>query len=95
MSIVQATIFPFIYLYTTYVGGRATASSRNDTRVTYDRGYGPWLSRKFGMLLLEKRLSSMREVENYHNPFTVAVVRSGVIVNHVPSLAISWLDALK
>ena len=39
MSIVQA-IFPFIYLYTTYVGGRATASSRNDMRVTYDRGYG-------------------------------------------------------
>ena len=26
----------------------------------------------------------MREVENYRDPFTVAVVRSGVIVGHVP-----------
>ena len=33
---------------------RATSSSRNDMRVAYDQGYGPWLSRKFGVLLLEK-----------------------------------------
>ena len=42
-----------------------------------------------------EELSSMREVENYHDLFTVAVVSSEVIVDHVPSLAISWLDALK
>ena len=42
-----------------------------------------------------KELSCMREVENYRDPFAVAVVRSGVIVGHVPSLAVSLLDALK
>ena len=39
--------------------------------------------------------SCMREMENYHNLFAVAVVRSGVIVGHVPSLEVSRLDALK
>ena len=38
--------------------------------------------------------SCMKEVENYHDLFTVAVVRSGVIVGHVTSLAVS-LDTLK
>ena len=44
-----------------------------------------------------EELSCMREVENYRNPFAVhvAVVRLGVIVDHVPSLAVLWLDALK
>ena len=42
-----------------------------------------------------EELSCMREVENYRDPFTVAVVRSGIIVGHVLSLAVSWLDALK
>ena len=37
----------------------------------------------------------MKEVENHSDPFAVAVVRSGVIVGHVPSLAVSRLDALK
>ena len=40
-------------------------------------------TRKFGVLLLEKSYL-VREVENYREPFTVAVVRSGVIVGHVP-----------
>ena len=31
-----------------------------------------------------EELSCMREVENYRDPFAVAVVRSGVIVGHVP-----------
>ena len=48
-------------------------------------------TRKFGVLLFEK---SMREVEIYCDLFSVAVVRSGVIVGHVQSLAVS-LDALK
>ena len=42
-----------------------------------------------------EELSCKREVENYHNPFAVAVVRSGVIVGHIPNLAVSRLDALK
>ena len=42
-----------------------------------------------------EELSCMREMEKYHDPFAVAVVRSGVIVGHVPSLEVSWLDALK
>ena len=33
-----------------------------------------------------EELSCMREVENCRDPF--AVVRSGVIVSHVPSLAV-------
>ena len=41
-----------------------------------------------------EELSCMREVENYHDPFAVAVIRSGVIVGHVPSWAVS-LEALK
>ena len=41
-----------------------------------------------------KELSCMREVENHHDSFAVAVVRLGVIVGHVPSLAISRLDTL-
>ena len=41
-----------------------------------------------------EELSCMREVESYHDLFTVAVVRSGVIVGHVPSLVVS-LDTLK
>ena len=47
---------------------------------------------KFGVLLLEK---STRKVENYHDPFAVTVVRSGVIIGHVPSLEVLQLDALK
>ena len=43
---------------------------------------------------VREELSCMRKVENYRNLFTVAVVRSGIIVGHVPSLAVS-LDALK
>ena len=31
-----------------------------------------------------EELSCIREVENYRDPFTVAVVRSGIIVSHVP-----------
>ena len=31
-----------------------------------------------------EELSCIREVENYSDPFAVAVVRSGVIVGHVP-----------
>ena len=42
-----------------------------------------------------EELYCMREVENYRDPFAVAVVRLGVIVGHVPSLAVSRLDALK
>ena len=38
--------------------------------------------------------SYMKEVENYHDLFAVVVVRSGVIVSHVTSLAVS-LDSLK
>ena len=98
MSIVQ-TVFPLkccfivlqVYLYTTNVGGQAISSSRNDTR-----------SRLWSVVIKEiwcaavgEELSCMREVENYRDPFAVAVVRSGVIVDHVPSLAISRLDALK
>ena len=30
-----------------------------------------------------EELSCMREVENYHDLFAVAVIRSGVIVDHV------------
>ena len=41
-----------------------------------------------------EELSCMREVENYRGLFAEAVVRSGVIIGHVPSLAVS-LDALK
>ena len=41
---------------------------------------------------VEEELSCMREMENYRDLFAVAVVRSGVIVGHVPSLAES-LDA--
>ena len=37
----------------------------------------------------------MREVENRHDLFAAAVVRSGVNVGHVQSLAVSRLDALK
>ena len=32
-----------------------------------------------------EELSCTREVENYHDPFALAVVRLGVIVDHVPS----------
>ena len=42
-----------------------------------------------------EELSCMREVENYRDPFAVLVVRSGVIIGHIPSLAVSRLDALK
>ena len=31
-----------------------------------------------------EELSCVREVENFHNPFAVAVVRLGIIVGHVP-----------
>ena len=41
-----------------------------------------------------EELSCMREVENYRDLFAVAVVRLGVIISHIPSLAVS-LDALK
>ena len=41
-----------------------------------------------------EELSCMREVENYRDLFAAVVVRSGVIVGHVPSLAV-LLDALK
>ena len=41
-----------------------------------------------------EELACMRVVENYHNLFAVAVVRSRVIVGHIPSFAVS-LDALK
>ena len=52
----------------------------------YDQGYSLWLSRVQGNLvccywrrpILHKRRS------NNHDPFAVAVVRSGVIVGHVP-----------
>ena len=44
---------------------------------------------------VEEELSCMREVENYCDPFSVAVVRSGVMIDHVPSLAVLQLDALK
>ena len=36
-----------------------------------------------------KELSCIREVENYSDPFAVAVVRSGVIVGHVPRKKLS------
>ena len=40
-----------------------------------------------------EELSCMREVENYCNPFAVAVVKSGVIVGHVPRkiLSVCWM----
>ena len=42
-----------------------------------------------------EELSCMRGEENRRDPFAIAVIRSGVIVGHVPSVAVSQLDALK
>ena len=41
-----------------------------------------------------EELFYMREVENYRGLFAVAVVRSGVIVGHVPILAVSLFASI-
>ena len=40
---------------------------------------------------VEEELSCMRGVEKCCDPFAVAVTRLGVIVGHIPSLAVSQL----
>ena len=41
------------------------------------------------------RRAILHERSSYRDPFAVAVIRSGVIIGHVPSLAVSQLDTLK
>ena len=61
-------------------------SRRNGTRVAMIeamvRGYHVY--KEIWCAAVGEELSCMREVENYRDPFAVAVVRSGVIVGHVP-----------
>ena len=68
-------------------------SRRNGMRIAFDRGYVAWLSRVQGSLGC---CCWKRACERYRDPFTVAVMRSGVVVGHVPGkISIGMFDVLK
>ena len=71
---------------------QATSSSRNGMGVTYDRGYDPWLSRVQRSLVCccwRRAILHERSGELSRSVCCSTVVRSGVIVGHIPSLAVS------
>ena len=64
----------------------AIDSRRNGTRLAMIEAMvcGYHVYKEIWCAAVGEELSCMREVENYRDPFAVAVVRSGVIVDHVP-----------
>ena len=50
---------------------------------TMVRGYHVY--REIWLATVGEELSCMREVDNYRDPFAVAVIKSGVVVSHIPN----------